>query len=294
MIAERRRFARTGDQNDSIAPAPSHAAPDKIDVPSAHIVIPITPAERAAVEAMLRRCTLSPRLRERSEMVKAAGLGSDWDTIAAWSGRTPRTVRHWLTRFATGGIAALDDAPRSGRPPTADVTYHAALDDLADRDPRALGLPVDAWTSARLSAYLAAMTGVRIAPSWLRTLLIRHRFRCGRPKHTLDHLRDSDAVAIGEAAIAAAEKKVASEPERDELHYQDETHVETNLYLAKQWHRIGRQRRIASVGVNRRVTVFGGTESRTRGRSFSSSTTLPVTRVRRARGHWRNARRGCI
>lgn len=73
-------------------------------------------------------------------------------------------------------------------------------------------------------------------------------------------------MAIGEAAIAAAEKKVASEPERDELHYQDETHVETNLYLAKQWHRIGRQRRIASVGVNRRVTVFGGTESRGRGR----------------------------
>jgi transposase len=175
--------------------------------PSAHIVIPITPAERAAVEAILQHRTLSPRLRERLEMVKAASLGFEWETIAAWSGRTPRTVRHWLTRFATGGIAALGDAPRSGRPPTADVAYHAALDDLADRDPRVLGLPFDAWTSARLSASLAETTGVRIAPSWLRTLLIRHRFRCGRPKHTLDHLRDADAVAACEAAIAAAGKK---------------------------------------------------------------------------------------
>ncbi len=175
--------------------------------PSTYIVIPITPSERIAVEAMLQQCTLSPRLRERLEMVKAASLGFDWDTIAAWSGRTPRTVRHWLTRFATGGSAALGDAPRSGRPPTADAIYHAALDRAADRDPRALGLPFDAWTSARLSAYLAEMTGVRIAPSWVRTLLLRQRFRCGRPKHTLDHLRDPAAVAACEAAIAAAEKK---------------------------------------------------------------------------------------
>ena len=55
-------------------------------------------------------------------------------------------------------------------------------------------------------------------------------------------------------------------PERYELHYQDETHVETNPYLAKQWHRIGVQQRIASVGVNQRVTVFGSVEDQGRGR----------------------------
>lgn len=173
----------------------------------ARTVIPISPEQRAAVEAMLRQPTLSPRLRERLEMVKATSRGFDWDVIAAWSGRTPRTVRQWLTRFATGGIAALGDAPRPGRPPTADASYRVALDRAADRAPRTLGLPFDAWTSARLSAYLAETTGVRIAPSWLRTLLIRQRFRCGRPKHTLDHLRDPDAVAACEAAIAEAEKK---------------------------------------------------------------------------------------
>ncbi len=59
---------------------------------------------------------------------------------------------------------------------------------------------------------------------------------------------------------------MAAASERYELHYQDETHLETNPYLAKQWHRIGRQQRIASVGVNRRVTVFGSAESRGRGR----------------------------
>lgn len=173
----------------------------------ADTVIPITPEQRATVEAMLRQPTLSPRLRERLEMVKAASLGWDWEAIAAWSGRRPRTVRQWLARFATGGIAALGDAPRSGRPPIADTPYRDALDRATESDPRALGLPFDAWTSARLSVYLAETAGVRIAPSWLRTLLIQHRFRCGRPKHTLDHLRDPEAVAACEAAIADAEKK---------------------------------------------------------------------------------------
>src|SRR6266849_2909401 len=100
--------------------------------PPARTVISITPKQRAAVEALLAQRTLPPRLRERLEMVKAASRGFDWDAIAAWSGRTPRTVRHWLTRFTTGGIAALSDAPRSGRPPIADATYQDALDRAAD------------------------------------------------------------------------------------------------------------------------------------------------------------------
>lgn len=174
---------------------------------SATTIIPVTPAQRAAVDRLLHTRDLAPRLRERLEMVKAASLGDDEAAIARWSRRTPRTVRRWLDSFVAGGVAALADAPRSGRPPAADSAYHIALDTVADGDPRALGLPFDAWTSARLSAYLAETTGVRIAPSWLRTLLIQHRFRCGRPKHTLDHLRDPEAVAACEAAITEAEKK---------------------------------------------------------------------------------------
>jgi transposase len=170
-------------------------------------VIPVTPEQQASIDALLHQSTLPPRLRERLEMVKAASLGWEWDAIAAWSGRSERTVRHWLTRFVASGIPALADAPRAGRPPRADAAYHAALDDLADRNPRTLGLPFDAWTSTRLSVYLAQTTGIQIAPSWLRTLLIQHRFRCGRPKHSLAHLQDGDAVAACVAAIAKAEKK---------------------------------------------------------------------------------------
>ncbi len=163
--------------------------------------------EREEVRAALRREDLSPRVRERLEMVKAADLGHDLGEITAWSGRTPRTVRRWLGAFAAQGIGALADAPRSGRPVVADAAYLEALEEAAQTSPRRLGLGFDVWTSERLGVYVAHKTDVRIAPGWLRVLLGRARFACGRPKHTLGHLRDPEEVAACEAELAEAEKK---------------------------------------------------------------------------------------
>jgi transposase len=168
---------------------------------------PITAVQQATVEARLRQRDLAPRHRERLEMVKAAGLGEEVAVIARWSGRTPRTVRRWLTAFREGGIGALAGAPIPGRPPKADAAYLAALEEAVERAPRSLGLPFDVWTSGRLSAYLHQQTGVRLAPGWLRVLLHRQRFACGRPKHTLDHLQDPDEVAACEEALQVAGEK---------------------------------------------------------------------------------------
>ncbi len=170
---------------------------------------PVTAEQRAAVEAALRRRDLAPRVRERLEIVKAAVLGQDLAAIMAWSGRGERTVRRWLGAFATGGVAALADAPRRGRPARADDAYLAALERATDTAPPALGLPFDVWTSARLAAYLAEQTGVQIAPGWLRALLARQGFASGRPKHTLAHLQDPAEVAACAEALAAAGEKGA-------------------------------------------------------------------------------------
>lgn len=51
-----------------------------------------------------------------------------------------------------------------------------------------------------------------------------------------------------------------------ELHYQDETHLETNPYLCRVWHRKGEQPALPAAGTNRRVTDFGSVEAFGRGR----------------------------
>jgi transposase len=59
---------------------------------------------------------------------------------------------------------------------------------------------------------------------------------------------------------------VRAEPERDELQYQDETHLETTPSLCRTWHRRGQQPTLPGVGTNRRVTVYGSVEALGRGR----------------------------
>ena len=160
-------------------------------------------ADRAGVEAVLGGRDLAPRVRERAEMVKAALRGQDVGWIAAWTGRSEQTVRSWLDRYERGGLAALADAPRCGRPAQADAAYLAALERAADTAPRALGLAFDVWTAARLSAYLGEATGVAVAPGWLRTLLGKRDCVCGRPKHTLRHLQDAAAERACRAELGA-------------------------------------------------------------------------------------------
>jgi transposase len=162
-----------------------------------------TQAERPLIEAELRRRDLPPRLRERLELVKGIALGQDASALAAWSGRSLGRIRYWLRRYQQDGIGALHDAPRSGRPPKADSAYLTALESALARAPRDCGLLYDVWTSDRLSAYLAEQTGVRVAPGWLRALLARRDYACGRPKHTLQHLQDVTAITAFKQELAA-------------------------------------------------------------------------------------------
>jgi len=172
----------------------------------------ISPAQRATVEALLRERDLAPRERERLEMVKGAALGWDVTAIAVWCGRTEATVRRWLAAFRDGGVTALTDAPRAGRPRQADTAYLTALETAVETAPRGLGQGFDVWTSARLSAYLAETTGTRIAPGWLRVLLHRQRFASGRPKHSVAHLQDPDEVAACEERLRVVGEKGGGQP----------------------------------------------------------------------------------
>ena len=177
------------------------------------LAVQVTAKQQTAIEELLHRQDLTPRVRERLEMVRAAAMEQDLAWIARWSGRSTRTVRFWLERFGEQGLEGLADAPRPGRPARADAAYRQALEAAMDTPPPMLDLPFDVWTSARLSAYLAKTTGVHIAPGWIRVLLHQADFVRGRPKHTLKHLQDPEAVIASRAELAAAEKNGGGRPE---------------------------------------------------------------------------------
>ena len=80
------------------------------------------PADVAALERMVHKPTLAHRLVQRAKLAlllhRQPAIASA--AAARQLGQHPNWVRTWRKRWATTGfsVAALEDQPRSGRPPT--------------------------------------------------------------------------------------------------------------------------------------------------------------------------------
>lgn len=59
---------------------------------------------------------------------------------------------------------------------------------------------------------------------------------------------------------------MAADPTRYDVHFEDETHVETNPCLGRGWHRVGQQAIVPAAGTNRRLTIFGSVAAAGAGR----------------------------
>jgi transposase len=77
----------------------------------------------------------------------------------------------WVRRFNAGGVAALHDAPRAGRPPTHTPDVRSRLVALAVRKPRTLGHPFALWTLERLQRAFEAEHHVHLSDSTIWTWL---------------------------------------------------------------------------------------------------------------------------
>jgi transposase len=86
--------------------------------PRSSRVVALGSEERAALEAMTRRTTVAAGLVRRARMVLLADDGMPLDQIARTVGADRTIVRTWIDRYQAGGLAALQDRPRSGRPRT--------------------------------------------------------------------------------------------------------------------------------------------------------------------------------
>ena len=81
-------------------------------------VVDLSDEERATLEALTRRTTVAAGLVRRARMVLLAAEGMPLDRIAREVGADRTIVRTWVDRYRAGGLAALQDRPRSGRPRT--------------------------------------------------------------------------------------------------------------------------------------------------------------------------------
>lgn len=164
------------------------------------IRVTLTPAQRDELRTRTRAVGITPRTRDRLEMVRLADAGWSVPAIARHLGCHEQTVRTHLKRFLADGFGALPDRPRPGRPPVVTAAHLAALEGLLDAGDRT-------WTTPQLVAWLAQEHGVRVHPDHLRRLLHARNFSWKRTVTSVAHKRHDEAAYAAKVAELDALKK---------------------------------------------------------------------------------------
>jgi transposase len=134
--------------------------------------------DRPRLEALTRSTSVRAGLALRARIVLLAAEGVPNAEIARRTGSTRPTVLAWRNRYAVGGIDALKDRPRSGRPAKVNEIEIVATT-LADdgRPPGHLG--ASHW-SARLLAQELGISFTTVARVWRKWGIQPHRLETFR------------------------------------------------------------------------------------------------------------------
>lgn len=164
------------------------------------IRIELTTAQRDELRTRTREAGITPRTRDRLEMVRLAGAGMTVPAIAHHLGCHEQTVRKYVKAFVADGFDALPDRPRPGRPRVVTAAHLEALETLVDAGDRT-------WTTPQLVAWLDHTHGVRVHPDHLSRLLHNRRFGWKRTMTSVAHKRRDDAAYAAKVAELNALKK---------------------------------------------------------------------------------------
>jgi len=130
------------------------------------------------------------------------GITGTRDTVSSDAAGLVKRVRQL---YRSGGTAALHPDKPPGRPSAATAEFRKALADAVATDPRPLGYGFTTWSTGRLAAHLAKVTGTKFGPAQIRRLLHAENFSIHRPKHTLKGKRDEAAFrGVGQHKPIAA------------------------------------------------------------------------------------------
>lgn len=152
------------------------------------------PRRKARLEAIVRRPSAPQALARRARIALLAGAGWANARIAAELGCTAATVRTWRRRFARGGLPALSDRPRSGRPEVYGPGVRLAIVAAATSVPPE---GVTAWTHDLIAARL---DGTGISASQVGRILAGLELRPDRVRGWLNR-RDDDRFWAQAAAV---------------------------------------------------------------------------------------------
>jgi transposase len=182
------------------------------------------------------------RFALRLVMIWLSLRGLTASEIAALFEYDPRTVRRWIDRYNHGGVAGLEDRPRSGAPRLGSAGLGRRIRMLL-REP-------GAWTVRELRRRLGypAMS--------LATLARRVREQASWRRPRLVAKGDPEEAAV----LAALHREIAALPEGAVILAEDEAHVNLLPWLRSCWIVKGERQEVMTPGKNHKRSIFGAIE----------------------------------
>lgn len=136
--------------------------------------------ERAILTGMLRATTISAGLARRARVILALADGQSYAAIGTRLGVTDAYIARWKQRVLHGGLPALGDLPRSGRPDRLDPRLEAKILAKTQESPPA---PFTHWTTRRMAQAIGNVSHGTVHRVWQRA---------GFAPHRLEHYVTSD------------------------------------------------------------------------------------------------------
>jgi transposase len=122
------------------------------------------------------------RVHDRVRAILLSHQGYNVSRIAEVLDVNHRFVSNWINQYEGEGVTGLLDKPRSGRPSRVTQKHLQRLLEALEKSPRLYNYNESNWTCPLLVQYLKQKTGLGISEDWVRILLGRLGFRCGRGK----------------------------------------------------------------------------------------------------------------
>jgi len=126
--------------------------------------------------------------------------GQSCRDVAHLFGEDPSTVQRWVRRFENGGLDALREGERPGRPRALDMAQWLRLQRDMRETPRSFGLEATLWDGPLMSEHLRRNYGVELGVRQCQRLFRQMGFRLRKPR---PQVAQSDPVRV------AAVKKTA-------------------------------------------------------------------------------------
>lgn len=173
--------------------------------PRSQRIVELDAASRAALEGVVRRTTAPVGLVRRARIVLLVAEGKPLDQIARQVGVRPNVVRTWADRYRAGGLDALEDRPRSGRPRTFPPEVALHLVRRACDLPEQAGRSLSQWDCAELVRQLVIDEVVAaISPQTVQRILAANRLKPWR-SHVWLHPRTPRDAAFAAQVRAVAD-----------------------------------------------------------------------------------------